>query len=274
MAATELERSSHVALYQQVAERIETEIAQKRLRAFHKLPSEIELTAQYGVSRVTVRQAIDLLVRRGLVIRKHGKGTFVKGPALEHELHELRGIYETIQSTGLSLNLRLLDFGPEAPPDEVKALLRTRGRLMRLKRLYLVDDVPLGLIVCWLPPGSERFTVEDAEAHTIYGLLRLLKVEVNRADLTISGRAAGRRLGRLLSCPASSLLLVLERVSYGPDQTPLEVTNFYVRSDGYRFNLSLQGPTPLASNIRAGNRSGLPKRARQADPAARDEADH
>lgn len=252
MATTNLERSSHVALYQQIAESIESEIAQRRLRAFYKLPSEIKLMAQYGVSRITVRQAIDLLVRRGLVVRRHGKGTFVCGPALEHDLHELRGIYESIQATGLTLRTRLLDFAPYPPPDPVRKLLGARGRLMRLKRLYFVDEMPLGLIVCWLPPQAERFTFEDAEAHTIYGLLRLLELDVNRADLAISGRATGRRLGRLLGCPASAALLVLERVSYGGDRTARELTKFYVRSDGYRFTMSLQGPMPLAHNIRGG----------------------
>lgn len=250
MAITELDRSGPVALYLQVAEHIEREIAQRRLRPYDRLPSELELTEQFGVSRITVRQAIDLLVRRGLVVRKHGKGTFVSGPALEHELHELRGIYETIQATGLSLTTRLLDFALYAPPENVAALLRARGRLMRLKRLYLVDEVPLGLIVCWLPPPAERFTFQDAESTAIYGLLRKLGLQVNRADLTISGRPAGRRLARLLACAASAPLLVLERVSYGEGQAPHEITSFYVRSDGYRFTLRLQGPMPLAANIR------------------------
>jgi GntR family transcriptional regulator len=250
MATTSLQRSSHVALYQQIAEGIESEIAQRRLPAFHKLPSEVALMARYGVSRITVRQAIDLLVRRGLVIRKHGKGTFVSGPALEHDLHELRGIYESIEATGLSPRTRLLDFAPHPPPDAVRKLLGQRGRLMRLKRLYLVDEVPLGLIVCWLPPEAEGLTVEDAETNVIYGLLRRLGLDVARADLAIGGRAAGRRLGRLLGCPPSAALLVLERVSYGSDRKARDITRFFVRSDGYRFTMSLQGPMPLARNIR------------------------
>lgn len=253
MAMSDLKRSGHVALYQQIAEHIEDEIGGRRLGAFHKLPSEAELMARYGVSRVTVRQAVALLVRRGRVFRKHGKGTFVSGPALVHELHELRGIYETIQATGLSLRTRLLDFAPDRPPDDIRRLLNARGRVMRLKRLYFVDDVPLGLIVCWLPPAAERFTAEDAEVHTIYGLLRVLELDVNRADLTISGRLAGRRLGRLLGCSANNPLLVLGRVSYGGDHTAREATRFYVRSDGYSFTMGLQGPMPLADNIRPGS---------------------
>lgn len=253
MATTNLQRSSHVALYQQIAECIESEIAQRRLPAFHRLPSEHQLMAEYDVSRITVRQAIELLVRRGLVIRKHGKGTFVSGPALEHDLHELRGIYETIQATGLSLRTRLLEFGLHRPPEPVRKLLGARNRLMRLKRLYLVDEVPLGLIVCWLPPAASRFAVEDAETNTIYGLLRRLDLDVGRADLAIGGRAAGRRLGRLLGCPANAALLVLERVSYGGDRRARECTRFFVRSDGYRFTMSLQGPMPLAGNIRPGS---------------------
>ena len=245
-----LERSSPVALYQQMAVRLESDIGQGRLRPFQRLPSEVELMAQYAVSRITVRQAVDLLVRRGLAVRRHGKGTFISGPALNHDLHELRGIYETLQSTGLSLRTKLIDFSLHAPPERVRKLFGARKPLMRLKRLYCVDARPLGLLVCWLPPGAERFTTADAEANTIYALLRLLKLDVNRADLTIGGGAAGRRLGRLLRCAASAPLLVLERVSYGSGDAPRELTEFFVRSDGYRFTLSLQGPMPLAYNIR------------------------
>lgn len=250
MVNTILERSSHVALYQQIAQRLEQDIGRRRLHPFQRLPSEAELMAHYGVSRVTVRQAIELLVRRGLVIRKHGKGTFVTGPALDHDLHELRGIYETIQATGMSLRTRLLDFALYPPPEPVRRLLRARDRLLRLKRLYLVDELPLGLIVCWFPPAAATLTYQDAQSNTIYGLLQRLQLDVARADVTISGRTAGRRLGRLLGCPVSAPLLVLERTSYGADGTEREFTRFYVRSDGYRFTLSLQGPMPLAGNIR------------------------
>ena len=250
MDSAALERSSPMALYQQMALRLESDIAQGRLRPFEKLPSEIELMAQYGVSRITVRQAVDLLVRRGLAVRRHGKGTFISGPALNYDLHELRGIYETLRATGLSLRTKLIDFAPHAPTERVRKLLGARKRSMRLKRLYYVDERPLGLLVCWLPPSAERFTVADAKSNTVYGLLRMLDLDVNRADLKIGGRAAGRELGRLLGCAAGAPLLELERVSYGSDDSAREVTEFYVRSDGYHFTLSLRGPMPLADNIR------------------------
>ena len=123
MVSRPLERSSPLALYQQMAVRLEDDIGQGPLRPFQKLPSEVELMAQYGVSRVTVRQAVDLLVRRGLAVRRQGKGTFIRGPTLNHELHELRGIYETLQSTGLSLHTKLIEFSAQSPPDRVRKLL-------------------------------------------------------------------------------------------------------------------------------------------------------
>lgn len=250
MDSATLERSSPVALYQQIAVGLENDIAQGRLRPFQKLPSEIELMAQYGVSRITVRQAVDLLVRRGLAVRRHGKGTFIAGPALSHDLHELRGIYETLQATGLALRTKLLDFSLQAPPERVRKLFGGRKRLMQLKRVYYVDDQPIGLIVAWFPPTAERFARADAETNVIYGLLRLLGYEVIRADVTIGGRAAGARLGRLLDCAANAPLLRLGRTSYDRNDAPCETSEFFVRSDGYHFTLSLRGPMPLANNIR------------------------
>jgi GntR family transcriptional regulator len=249
MASANLERSSPLTLYQQMAVHLESDIGRGRLRPSQKLPSEIELMEKYGVSRVTVRQAVDLLVRRGLAVRRQGKGTFISGPTLTHDLHELRGIYETLQATGLSLRTKLIDYSAQPPPERVRKLLGARKRLMQLKRLYYVGERPLGLLVCWLPPGAERFSSADAECNTIYGLLRKMKLDVNRADLKIGGRAAGR-LGRMLGCAAAAPLLELERVSYGAGDTPREITQFFVRSDHYHFTLSLRGPMPLADNIR------------------------
>ena len=76
-------------------------------------------------------------------------------------------------------------------------------------------------------------------------------VDVNRADLKIGGRAAGRQLGRMLGCAAAAPLLELERVSFGADDSPCEITDFSVRSDGYHFTLSLRGPMPLAGQYPA-----------------------
>lgn len=248
MTVTPLERSSHVALYQQIAERLASDIQERRFRPFERLPSEIELMKSFDVSRVTLRQAIDLLVRRGLVVRKQGKGTFVAGPALDHQLHELRGIYETIEAAGLDLRTRLIEFEPRHPPADIRELLGGRGPLMRMKRLYRVDEAPLGLIVCWFPPAASSLRREDAETHTVYGMLGKLRLGVDRADLTIGGRQAGRSLGKLLGCPSTSPLLVLERVSYEAG-VPCEKSFFFVRSDNYRFTLRVHGPVPLAGNF-------------------------
>jgi GntR family transcriptional regulator len=123
----QLERTSPRALYRQIADAIERDVRARRYPALGRLPSELELMRRFAVSRATVRQAIDLLVAKGLLIRKQGKGTFLRGPEMAHELRALTGIYDVLASAGLPLELELLGFGPAAAPEPPGAFLAANG---------------------------------------------------------------------------------------------------------------------------------------------------
>ena len=248
-ASMPLKRSSHVSLYEQVAGQLDRDIAKRTYGPFEQLPSEKQLMELFGVSRITIRQAIDKLVDKGLVVRKQGKGTFVCGPSMAHELHELRGIYDTLAATGLPLSTKLLSFGEAEAPDYVRETLGGET-FVRLKRLYILEDAPLALISTWFTGQVGALGREAAERQTVYGLLNAVSLDVNEAELSISAREAGRRLGKLLGCSARAPLLLLERTSYGQDRLAREHTEFFVRADRYRFTLSAKGPMPLSDGIR------------------------
>lgn len=259
---TSLSRQSHVALYQQIARHIEDEIASGGHAPFDRLETEHALMARFGVSRITVRLAVDDLVRKGLVLRKQGKGTFVTGPPVRHDLHELRGFVDVFLSQGRRPETRLLSFeAHEPPPDVERALNLRRGdRPMRLERLYISDGQPVGLAEAWLTPEAQRVTKAQAERHSTYDILQdLLGFAMTRADMAIRARIAGTAAGKLLAVPARTPLLLLVRTSYEAGGMPCEITKFLVNSEAYEFTLSTRGTLPAGTSLKAFHLQELPE---------------
>lgn len=248
-----LRRDSHVALYAQVADLLKREIAAAPHPPAGRLPSEHDLMRRFGISRITVRQAIDLLIKEGLVVRKQGKGTYLAGSTVRHELQELRGFYDVMVAQGLRPEIRLLRFELIEPPPDVLARLQPQDRrLMFLQRLYSLEGEPIGLASTWLPAAASGVTWEQAETHPSYSILQqLLGIKIARASLAIRGRLAGRSLARTLNVSPKSAVLVLERTSYDREARAREFTEFFVDSESYAFTLSAEGPLPIDSGLRA-----------------------
>jgi GntR family transcriptional regulator len=249
-----LARESHVALYRQIARRLEHEIADGRYAPLQRVDPEHALMSRFNVSRITVRQAIDELVRKGLVVRKQGKGTFIAGPSVRHDLHDLRGFFDAFLSQGRRPETRLLSFAPVEPPPEVAAALTLSPgvRPMKFQRLYILDGNPVGLSEAWLTPEASRITWAEVETHSTYAILqKLLGLRIERADMAMRARVAGTAIARLLAVPARASVLLLVRTSFDMAGVPREVTHFTVNSEAYEFTLSAQGPLPISSSLKA-----------------------
>jgi GntR family transcriptional regulator len=247
----ELRRDSAVALYQQLAEHLAGEISARRYKPYDRLPTEPELSARFGVSRITVRQAIEHLLLQGLVERKQGKGTFVAGPVVRHELHELKGIIDELRDQGVSPETRLLEFGPAEPGARAAQRLHKSGRLTLMRRLYSLNGAPFALATTYLPAvAAQRVSWADAEVHPAYSILKkFLGFEIGRAELAIRARSASRELARLLETQVRAPLLEFERVSFCSSGLPCEYTQFCARSENYEFAVSVKGPLPISSKI-------------------------
>src|ERR1700721_2183069 len=109
MSIVQIDPQSPVPLYAQLESLLAAEIAAGTLLPGSRLPKEEELVKRYAVSRTTVRQAIQNLIRRGLIEIRRGKGTFVLEPKITQELTQLSGFVEDMQSLGRNASARLLD---------------------------------------------------------------------------------------------------------------------------------------------------------------------
>ena len=252
-----LRRDRLESLYMQLAVALEREIASGKYSAFDRLPSEQALMEEHGVSRVTVRQAIALLHRKGLIEVKQGKGTFVSGSVVRHGLDNLTGFYDSLVAQGLRPSTQLLEFHIATPADRASTIFEAdTRRSIAMRRLYRLHGQAFAVVDAIIAIDSTPVTREQMETHTIYQLLRdVIGEQVVKADIGIRARAVGKRIGGLLKLAPGRPVLVMERASIGRSRLPVEHSRFYIVPETYEFRLNVSGPLQITSGIQPFNLS-------------------
>ncbi|MGQ0547732.1 MAG: GntR family transcriptional regulator, partial [Betaproteobacteria bacterium] len=195
-----LRRDSHVAMHRQLAQQLREAIGAGKYRPGDRLPTEPELAARHGVSRITARQAVMQLVRDALVVRRQGKGSFVAEPPVRHDLVDLRGIYDELVARGVNPTTELLDYAEVVAPANVAERLRSGARkVQHYKRLYLRRGEPFAVSWAYLSPAVPKMARELVAAHTTYHLFEsFMHLKISHADLSVRARAATPELRKLL----------------------------------------------------------------------------
>ncbi|MGI3781074.1 MAG: GntR family transcriptional regulator, partial [Janthinobacterium lividum] len=172
-----LDRSSSVPLYHQLAQSIEQAITSGELAPGDRLENELSLTNRLGLSRPTARQAIQELVKKGLLVRKRGVGTQVVRSQFRRD-ERLSSLNEDLAKAGRVPTTRLLDFTVGPLADDVRDALDaggvTEGDFITIRRLRLADDVPLAILTNYLPA---RFVIDRTDVEngkSLYAHLRTL----------------------------------------------------------------------------------------------------
>jgi GntR family transcriptional regulator len=206
------------------------------------IQTERELCALYGVSRTTVRQALQELVHEGHLYRRQGRGTFVAPPKLVQTI-QLHGHTEEMEAAGLQPGSRLLTSGNVAAPPRVAAFfgLAAGGVAHRIVRVRLVDGSPIAVQTVYL--DQERFGDVGAllaESVSLYSLLReRYGAEIAGGEEAVEAANADEETARLLEIEAGSPLLVLHRRSWQADGRPIEWSESLYRGDRYRVAVRL-----------------------------------
>lgn len=233
-------REHVTSLYEQIVSVLRLEIEQGRYDPSGKMPSEAALGERFGVSRVTVRLAIDRLVKEMLVERKQGKGTFVVGQRLQHGLNVLRGFYDSLAQQGVVAEMTLLSRQERAAPVAIQSILGSGlNPCLYLERLHLVDGQPIALAYTYALPEALVISHAQAASHPSYDLFESrLGWHIQRADMAISATAATAELAQHLEVRKHSPLLVMRRTSWLVDGRACETTAFYIRPERYEFLVS------------------------------------
>lgn len=211
-------RAGRAIRYRQIAAELRHRIASGAYPPGGVLPSEADLGAEFTVSRVTVRRALELLRDDGVVDARQGFGWFVAQEPLRQSLGSLATIESQLAREGIAAQRRVLEFEFTSATPEVRRVLGA-DRVLRVKRLNLADGQPFALVTVWCPaPLAQRWSLADVERSPFY---ELLDGPLERAVQTIGAEAASPETARLLEIPVGSPVLRCARVTSRPGGAPV-----------------------------------------------------
>lgn len=235
-----VDRLSPVPLYSQVSTQIEHAIETGMLAPGYRLDNEIALADQLGLSRPTMRRAIQELVSKGLLVRKRGVGTQVVHGRVRREV-KLTSLYDDMARTGQGPGTRVLHNAVEPASDMVAEELRaTPGAPVRhLERLRLSDGRPLAILRNWLPDSLLAPTDEQLEEGGLYQLIRTRGIHMRVARQRIGARGATPEEAALLDEAENAPLLTMERTTYDDQGRVVEFGSHVYKAESYSFEVTL-----------------------------------
>ena len=213
------------------------------LRPGARFPGEPTLAAEFGVSRVTIRRALDQLQLEGLIERRAGSGTYLREETNDHPIvADLSNALTQLVAMGRRTGVRLLAFGYGTPPAGVAAALRlpAGARTQHSVRVRLIDGKPFSYLTTHVPESiGITYSEADLAAQPLLDLLERAGIETDRASQSLSATLAGPETAAALGVDLGAPLLHLTRVVYDPAGRGVEHLEALYRPDRYRFQMDL-----------------------------------
>jgi len=233
-------RSSPVPLYYQVAEQIERAIFEGALAPGDRIANEVALAEELGLSRPTLRQAIQLLVDKGMLVRKRGVGTQVVHPPIKRTV-ELTSLYDDLRRSGHRLETRVLGCELVEADELVASRLRVPegAQTWCLERLRSADGEPLALMRNHVPGSITDLADVDFTTTGLYEHFRSEGIHLRVAHQTISARRAESSEARLLGARKGDPVLTMERTSFDDSGRAVEYGTHLYRPDLYAYETTL-----------------------------------
>ncbi|SDI33252.1 GntR family transcriptional regulator [Actinokineospora alba] len=213
--------------YHTIAADLATKIRSGEYRPGQALPSQRELSAAYGVTMMTLRQALRVVEDDGLVSQQVGRGTFVTEPRAAYQLDSLRGLAEDLREQGHTVRTEVVGVRPGPAPTELGT-----DDALRIERVRLLGGRPAVHQVSWVrePYGSMVRAVDFTQV-SLYAALSEHDVVVHRATERLRPAILDTAIGDLLRQPAGVPVFVSDRVTYGMDGEPVVVDRATILGD-------------------------------------------
>ncbi len=235
-----------IPLYYQIQQFINTLIENGKLEPGERIPTEDELMELWGVSRITIRQAIQNLSNAGKLIKFRNKGTFVT----EHRdiifnLANLRSFSQEMKSRGFSIKDKVLENIITKPTSEIadKLKINKNEKIFKLKRLRIVEGIPSAIETTHIPlklfPGIDSYDFSQNSLFFIFE--NVYKVKLSHSEHIVTAVNAERVDALLLKIKPGSALIKTEGVTYLKDGTPVEYILGLYCGDRYRLKIMLTG---------------------------------
>ena len=239
-ASITVDRYSPVPMYYQVAQQLEHAIETGELAPGTRLDGELALADQLGVSRPTLRRAIEYLVDRGYLVRRRAVGTQVVHPKVRRPV-ELTSLYDDLTASRKDPRTTVLSLATAPASDRVAHALGLEDgqEVVAVERLRYADGQPLAVMRNWLPVGLVELDVGQLERSGLYRLMRAAGIGLHLASQTIGARGAGAAEAKLLQAHKGEPLLTMERTTYNENGQPVEPGDHLYRASLYSFEIVL-----------------------------------
>jgi DNA-binding GntR family transcriptional regulator len=236
----DLDRSGPIPLYYQIAQRIEKAILNGNLPAGARLENEVSLAERLGLSRPTVRRAIQDLVDKGLLVRRRGIGTQVVHGQVTRGV-ELTSLYEDLSRSGQKPSTKILEYKTVKADSKVaeKLGIEIGSDVLYLRRLRFADNVAVSIMENWLPNEFLDITEVELNQHGLYQILRSRGVTIRVAKQRIGARKASQRESADLEIEKQASLLSMDRTAYDNSGRAVEFGHHCYRPDLYSFEVTL-----------------------------------
>lgn len=241
-----IDSTQTLSLYNQLKDILLNKILSGEWRSGEKIPNEYQLCEIYSVSRITVRQALAELTKRGYLQRRQGSGTYVAIPKIEHNLTSFYSFSEEFKKRGLSPSSHVLEFHLQITQKDIAQKLRLQDKnreVYYIKRLRCADNIPVAIEVTYLPASLfDGLKEEDLEKCALYDVMReQFGVVPSTAEESIDAVNLGDKEAIYLGVKKDIAVLRIERFTYSAE-TCIEYTMGFVRSDIFRFHVKLDKP--------------------------------
>jgi DNA-binding GntR family transcriptional regulator len=236
----DIDRSSPIPLYFQIANKIEQAIVDGVLAPGARLENEIALGDRLNLSRPTVRRALQELVDKGLLVRRRGIGTqVVRGPVTRKV--ELTSLYDDLVRGDKKPSTRLLSSEVVKADRRVAEILSVQpgSSVLHIRRVRSADGAPLAVLENYLPSEFTGISEDDLRTHGLYQLLRVRGTLIRVARQRIGARAATAEESRLLEIKAHGAVLTMDRTAYDNAGSAVEYGHHCYRPDLYEFEMTL-----------------------------------
>jgi len=239
----DLDRNSAVPLYYQIYSTLKSAIEEGVYKPNERLLNETELMEKFGVSRATVRLALQKLEYEGLILRKQGKGTLVLPPKINVKITNLFSFSKELERLGYRPGTQLLkkDYIRIDQSIAKELQLTPKTKVLRLIRLRTADELPVGICTSYLNlPEFPEVQNQDYTQLSLYEIIeKKIGLKIIRAEERIVADIASRKEATLLGLKANSPVLRIYRTTYVQGNIPIETVYAVFNAKVYSFYTEL-----------------------------------
>ncbi len=235
--------ASALTLHSQVRESLRASILDGSYAAHARLPAESALSAMFGVSRITVRQALSDLQSEGAIVKVAGKGAFVAPRRVHQQLTRLEGFGEAMSRRGHQVANVVLGHATVAAPGQVAARLQLAPGtpVTHITRVRWIDGTPVSVEMTYLPTAlGERLHGADLAGRDIFAIVETdYAIALGHADLQLEAILADAELAAALHVAPGSPILRIERLTHDAQGHPIDFEYLHFRGDTFQYRLQL-----------------------------------